>query len=91
VAEQNQTTLVTKLAGVAVTLVATWATQRLINVLWTRTLGHEPPKPEDEGDARLGEIAAAAAITGAAIALSRVLATRGAARLTARRADGPAA
>ena len=44
-------------------------------------LGHRPPKPEDEGDARFAEIAIAATVTGAIIALARVLATRGAAKL----------
>lgn len=76
--------LVAKLAGVVATLAAAWLAQRLIDLVWTRALGHKPPKPEDESDARFAEIAAAAAITGAGVALSRVLATRGAAKLLTR-------
>ena len=78
-ADQKQT-LIAKLAGIGAALLAAWAAQQLINALWTRGLGHRPPKPEDE-DVRFAEIAIAAAVTGAAIALARVLATRGAAKL----------
>lgn len=76
--------LAAKLTGVVAALAAAWLAQRLIDAVWTRALGHKPPKPEDESDARFAEIAAAAAITGAGIALSRVLATRGAAKLLTR-------
>jgi H+/gluconate symporter-like permease len=69
-----------RLAGLGLALVAAWAAQQLISAVWQRSVGHKPPKPEDTGDARMGEIALAAAITGAVVALSRVLATRGAAK-----------
>ncbi len=78
-ADQKQT-LIAKLAGIGAALVAAWAAQQLINALWTKSLGHRPPKPKDE-DARFAEIAITATVTGAAIALARVLATRGAAKL----------
>ena len=78
-ADQKQT-LIAKLAGIGAALLAAWAAQQLINALWTRGLGHRPPKPEDEA-VRFAEIAIAAAVTGAAIALARVLATRGAVKL----------
>ncbi len=74
-----------KVVGVVTALAAAWLAQRVIDVVWRRALGHKPPKPEDESDARFGEIAAAATVTGAAIALSRVLATRGAAKFMSRR------
>lgn len=77
---QSKEDLTAKVLGVVVALVAAWAAQQLINQFWTRAFGHEPPKPEDEGDSRFGEVAAAATVTGAVVALSRVLATRGAAR-----------
>lgn len=76
--------LAAKLMGVVAALAAAWLAQRLIDLVWTRVLGHKPPKPEDEADARFAEIAAAAAVTGAAISFSRVLATRGAAKLLTR-------
>lgn len=79
-ADQKQT-LIAKLVGIGAALVAAWAAQQLINAIWTRGLGHRPPKPEDEGDARFAEIAIAATVTGAVIALARVLATRGATKL----------
>ena len=78
--ESEKQSLISKLVGVGVALGAAWAAQQLINVVWTRLLGHKPPKADDPGDARFGEVAAAAAITGGLIALSRVLATRGTAK-----------
>jgi len=82
---QKKESVAAKVVGVVAALAASWLAQRLIDLVWRRVLGHKPPKPEDESDARLAEIAAAATLTGAAIALSRVLATRGAARVMARR------
>ena len=77
--------LAAKLTGVVAALAAAWLAQRIIDTVWTRAVGHKPPKPEDESDARFVEIAAAATLTGAAVALSRVLATRGAAKVLTRR------
>jgi H+/gluconate symporter-like permease len=78
--DHDKQSMMAKLAGLGIALVAAWAAQQLISAAWQRTAGHKPPKPEDAGDARMGEIALAAAITGAVVALSRVLATRGAAK-----------
>ena len=77
----DKQSMIAKLVGIGVALAAAWAAQQLIAGAWKMAVGHKPPKPEDEGDARFGEIAAAAAITGAVVALSRVMATRGAAKL----------
>ncbi|NTW40365.1 MAG: DUF4235 domain-containing protein [Cellulomonadaceae bacterium] len=73
--------MIAKAVGIGVTLAAAWAAQQVIAGAWKVALGHKPPKPEDEGDARFAEIAVAAVITGAVVALARVLATRGAAKL----------
>lgn len=73
--------MIAKAVGLLATVVAAWAAQKLIDTSWKRATGHEPPKPDQEGDVRFREIAAAAAISGAIVALARVLATRGAARL----------
>jgi hypothetical protein len=73
--------MIAKVIGIGVALGAAWVAQQAVNGVWRATMGHKPPKPEDEGDARFGEIALAAAITGAVVALSRVFATRGAAKL----------
>jgi hypothetical protein len=72
--------LTAKLLGVVVALGAAWVAQQLIGQVWQKAFGHKPPKPEDEGDPRFGEVALAATVTGAVVALARVLATRGAAR-----------
>ncbi len=81
--EQTQST-VAKLTGLAVAAVMAWVAQKAVSTAWKATAGHKPPKPEDEDDARLGEVIAAAAITGAVVALSRVLATRGTAKFAGR-------
>jgi hypothetical protein len=80
VREAEKQSLISKVAGVVVALVAAWAAQQIINSVWTRTVGHKPPKPEDPGDARFAEVAAAATLTAAIVALARVLATRGTAK-----------
>lgn len=77
---QSKEDMTAKLLGVVVALGAAWVAQQLINQVWTKAFGHKPPKAEDEGDPRFAEVAAAATVTGAVVALARVLATRGAAR-----------
>lgn len=72
--------MIAKVVGLGVALGAAWLAQQLINTAWKSAVGHTPPKPEDEGDARFGEIAAAAVVTGAVVALARVMATRGTAK-----------
>lgn len=79
--ESEKESLVAKVAGLAIALGAAWLANQVIDRGWTKVLGHKPPKAENPGDARFGEVLAAAAITGAIVALSRVFATRGAAKL----------
>ena len=78
--KKKEEDLLAKALGLAVALGAAWVAQQLVTQLWKATLGHEPPKPENPGDSRFGEIAAAATVSGAVVALARVFATRGAAR-----------
>ena len=78
--DDNKQSMMARLAGLGIALVAAWAAQRLISAVWQRSSGHKPPKPEDAGDARIAEVALAAAISGAVVAIARVVATRGAAK-----------
>jgi hypothetical protein len=80
VREAEKQSLISKLVGIGVALAAAWAAQQLINAVWTKALGHKPPKLDDDGDARLAEVAAAATLTAGLVALARVLATRGTAK-----------
>jgi len=84
VADQPTTPIVAKIAGAVVAIAAAWAVQKAINASWKAASGHKPPKADDQGDAGLAEVAAAAALTGALVALSRVLTMRGTARFSAR-------
>lgn len=77
----DKQSMIAKLVGIGAALAAAWVAQQIISGMWQAASGHKPPKAEDPGDARFAEIAAAAAVTGALVALSRVLAARGTARL----------
>ncbi len=77
----EKTNMIAKAAGIGAALAAAWLAQKLLASVWKAATGHTPPKPEDEGDVRFAEIAAAAAISGAIVALFRVVATRGATKL----------
>ncbi|MDM7829947.1 DUF4235 domain-containing protein [Cellulomonas edaphi] len=78
----KQQDLVAKLVGTAAALAAAWLAQKLIAETWKARTGHEPPRADDEGDHGLTELVAATALTGAIVGVARVLATRGAAKLT---------
>ncbi len=81
--DKTESTLA-KTTGTVAALAAAWVAQKAITAVWKATAGHEPPKPGDDTDSGFGEIAAAAVVTGALVALSRVLATRGTVKLAAR-------
>jgi len=82
--DQNQARL-TKLAGAAAALVAGAVVQKVVQASWQAAKGHQPPSTDDpESGIGLGEVLAAAAITGALVGVARVLATRSAVRFTAR-------
>jgi len=66
------------LVGTALTLIGAVVAQKAVSFLWKSASGHRPP--DSESDAGLGEVAAAAIVTGAVMALVRVLAVRGARR-----------
>ncbi|MEV7974054.1 DUF4235 domain-containing protein [Cellulomonas sp. NPDC089187] len=85
--EENESTLA-KITGLVVAGAVAWAAQKALGAIWKKASGHEPPKPEDPGDSRLGEVIAAAAITSGVVALARVLAARGTARFSKRVNDG---
>lgn len=80
-ASDNKESLAAKVVGGLVALAAAWLAQKLIDRSWQQVTGHRAPKPEDEGDSRLTEILVATAVSGAVIAMARVLATRGTAKL----------
>ena len=87
-ADQQKPSKLAKVVGTVVALAAVWAVQKALSASWQAASGHRPPKFDDEGDAALAEVVAAAAITGALVALSRVLATRATARFSERVDEG---
>ncbi len=72
-----------KLVGVAAGLAAAWAAEKVIDSVWKRTTGYSISETDEE-NSPLGEVALATVVTGALVAVSRLLAMRGAARVAAR-------
>ncbi|HEY5515816.1 MAG TPA: DUF4235 domain-containing protein [Pengzhenrongella sp.] len=73
-----------KLIGTAIALAAAVVAKKGVSIIWKALSGHQAPDLDDgdngDGDASLAEIVAASVITGAVVALVRVLAVRAAAR-----------
>ena len=82
--EERTTTIIQRLAGVGAGVVGGWLVHRLVDVAWRRALGHPTPTVDDD-ECPLVEIVLAAAISGALVALIRLLTTRGTARVAAHR------
>ena len=82
--DKQTQSIVAKLIGAGAAFAAALVVQKVLGLAWKAKTGHHPPKADDQGDAGLSEVVAAAAITGALVAMSRVLATRGTARFTAK-------
>jgi hypothetical protein len=80
----DKQSIVAKLIGTGAALGAAFVVNQVLNQAWKAKTGHKPPKADDQSDAALAEIVVAAAITGALVAMARVLATRGTARFTAK-------
>ena len=80
--EERHESFAAKVVGAAAALAAAWVAQKVITQVWKARTGHKPPAADDEGDSGLAELVAATAVTGALVAVSRVLATRGAVKLT---------
>ena len=78
-ASKNPQSTKSHLIGTALALGGAVLAQKVVSMVWTAMSGHRPPE-DDDRDASLGEIAAAAVVTGAVMALVRVLAVRGARR-----------
>ncbi|MEZ0447662.1 DUF4235 domain-containing protein [Cellulomonas sp. ICMP 17802] len=80
----QSTSIVAKLIGAGAALAAAFVVNQVLSQAWKAKTGHKPPKADDQGDAGLAEVIAAAALTGALVAMARVLATRGTARFAAK-------
>ncbi len=74
--DERTTSTAVRLAGVGAGLAAGWLVHKLIDAVWERTAGHPTPAADDQ-DRPLVEVAVATALTGALVALTRLLTTRG--------------
>ncbi|MCG2802911.1 MAG: DUF4235 domain-containing protein [Cellulomonas sp.] len=83
---------VAKVVGTVTAIAAATLAQRILSAGWQATQGHKPPVAEDpEAGITFTEVLVAAALTGAVVAMARVLAGRGATRVAARIEAGRAA
>lgn len=80
--ERTNETLV-RLARVGAGLAAGWLVHKIVDAVWRRATGHTTPAADDD-ELPLVEVAVATALTGALVALTRLLTARGTARAAAR-------
>ena len=86
--DSGKQTMASKAVGLGATMVTAWLAQKILSQIWQKASGHDVPQPDDPGEARLGELALAAAVTGAVAAGAKILADRGARRVTRRISAG---
>ena len=79
---EQRSTMLVRVAGVGAGLLAGWLAQRLLDSVWKRASGHTPPAADDT-EAPLAEVVTAVALTGAVVAVARVIASRSTTRLAA--------
>jgi len=82
--EKSSTVL--RIAGVGAGLAGGWLVHKLVDAVWRGAVGHPAPGPDDD-ESSLTEIVVATALTGALVALVRLLAQRGTQRAAAHRPD----
>lgn len=73
-------TFVWRVLGAGSAVVAATMAERGVRALWTTVTGAEPPEVPEDPDTHWGEAVAWALLSGAAVALARLAATRRAAR-----------
>ncbi|MGO1316184.1 MAG: DUF4235 domain-containing protein [Cellulomonadaceae bacterium] len=76
--------LASKLTVLAVTALTAWLAQKILTQVWKKATGHDAPKDPVDNDSSTTAIAVFGALTGAVAALSKIAASKGAHRITAR-------
>lgn len=77
------TEILVRLARVGAGLAAGWLVHKLIDAVWQRAVGHASPAADDD-ESPLLEVAVATGVTGALVALTRLLTARGTAKVATR-------
>lgn len=81
-------TMAMKIALVVTSAAAAWVAQKVLSQVWKAVTGNDAPKDPLNNNSTMPGIIAFGALAGAAAALSRVLASKGANRI-ANRVDAP--
>ena len=82
-ADQDET-MSMKIALIVTSAAGAWVAQKLLTQVWKRATGNDAPKDPLNNDSTFAGIMAFGALTGAAAALSRILAAKGASRIAGR-------
>lgn len=73
----------------AAMLAAGFAVERVVTAGWKAASGHQPPTDPEDIDTHTGEVILYAVLSGALIAVARVIAIRGAAKAYTKYSSGP--
>ncbi|MEY9211127.1 DUF4235 domain-containing protein [Thermobifida halotolerans] len=68
--------LTARIVGGVTALAAAYVTRKALTLLWTKTMGKEPPADPESPDISLGEALGWAVVTGVGMEVTRVLAVR---------------
>jgi len=88
VADQHKEALLEKVILLGASAGAAWVAQKGLSVVWKRATGKDAPRNPLDTDSTVTSIIVFAAVAGAAAAAAKLVADRGARRVTARIAAG---
>lgn len=86
--DDNDDSMAMKIALIATSAAAGWVFQKVLSQLWKAATGHDAPKDPLNNESTIPGIIAFGALAGAATAISRILASKGASKI-AKRVDAP--
>ncbi len=83
-ADTSDETMATKVALLITTAAGAWIARKLITKVWQSVSGNDAPHDPLNNESTLAGVVAFGALAGAATALSRILASKGAKKITRR-------
>ena len=87
-ADENKEALLEKVILLGASAGAAWVAQKGLSLVWKKATGHDAPRNPLDNESTTVAIIAFAAVAGAAAAAAKLVADRGARRITTRIAAG---
>ena len=87
-ADENKEALLEKVILIGASAGAAWVAQKGLSFVWKRATGHDAPRNPLDTDSTVVSIIVFAAVAGAAAAAAKLVADKGARRVTTRIAAG---